>query len=152
MVARHLSAEFIDLDEFIEREQRVTIREIFSNRGESAFRALERAAFEKVVGGQPAILAPGGGWAAQPGAIDRALPRCLIVYLRTAPGEAARRVGDTLTRPLLAGSDPSQRLAELLSAREEFYQRAEVTVDTDHRGPEDVALEVVKLARSRAGW
>ena len=152
LVARQLLAEFVDLDELIEQEQGATIREIFSSRGEAAFRALERAAVERVVGGRPVVLAPGGGWAAQPGAMDWALPRCLIVYLRTAPDEAAHRVGDTQTRPLLAGSDPGQRLRELLAAREEFYQRAEVTVDTDHRSPEDVAVDVVKLARSRAGW
>jgi shikimate kinase len=152
LVARHLTAQFIDLDEMIEREQGATVREIFSRRGETAFRLLERQAAEKVMVGEPVILAPGGGWAAQPGAIDAAIPRCFIVYLRTAPDEAARRVGEGGGRPLLANTQPATRLRELLAAREEFYQRAEVSVDTDDRSPEQVALELVKLARSRAGW
>lgn len=152
LVARQLTAEFIDLDEFIERDQGVTVREIFSSRGEAAFRALERAAAEKVMNGAPAVLAPGGGWAAQPGAMEAALPRCFIVYLRTNPEEAARRVGHGGARPLLANTDPADRLRDLLAAREEFYRRAEVSVDTDDHAPEQVAREIVKLARSRAGW
>jgi shikimate kinase len=152
LVARRLSAEFIDVDEMIEREQGVTIREIFSQRGEAAFRTLERDAMERAVTGTPSVLAPGGGWASQQGAMEAALPRCLIVYLRTEPEEAARRVGRGHRRPLLAGADPVARLRELLDAREEFYQRAEVSVDTDDRTPEQVAVDVVQLARSRAGW
>ena len=152
LVANDLAADFVDLDELIEREQGTTVREIFSLRGEAAFRALEREAAQKVMKGNPVVLAPGGGWAAQPGAIETAVPSCLIIYLRTKPEEAARRVTGTVVRPLLANTDPVDRLRELLGAREEFYQRAEVGVDTDDRGPEEVAREVVKLARSRAGW
>ena len=152
LVAKALSAVFVDLDELIERDQGVTVREIFSSRGEAAFRALERQAAEKVMSGTPAVLAPGGGWAAQPGSIDAAIPRCFIVYLRTEPAVAARRVGQGGGRPLLANTDPADRLRDLLAAREEFYQQAEVSVDTDERTPDQVAQEVVKLARSRAGW
>lgn len=152
LVAGQLAADFIDLDELIERDQGATVREIFSARGEAVFRALERQAAESVMRGHPAVLAPGGGWAAQPGAIEAALPRCLIVYLRTQPEEAARRVGHGGGRPLLANANPLDRLRELLAAREEFYQRAEVAVDTDDRAPDQVAREVVQLARSRAGW
>jgi shikimate kinase len=152
MVARMLEVAFVDLDELIEREQGATVREIFTTRGESGFRALESEAARRVMDGEPGVMAPGGGWAAQPGAMDGAAGRCLIVYLRTRPAEAARRVGRARTRPLLAGADPEQRMIELLGAREEFYLRSEATVDTDGQTPEEVAREVVKLARSRAGW
>lgn len=152
LVARELGAGFSDLDELIEREQQTTIREIFATRGEAAFRALERDAAAKIIAGDPGVLAPGGGWAAQPGVLDTAAARCLVIYLKTDPGEAARRVGRSRTRPLLAGADPADRMRELFAGRSEFYSRAEATVETDHRSPAEVSAEVVKLARSRAGW
>ena len=152
MVAAELGARFVDLDELIEEEQHATVREIFARRGESVFREIEREAAGRVINGRAAVLAPGGGWAAQPGAIDAATARCLIVYLRTQPAEAARRVGSGDTRPLLAGADHAERMRELLDVRAEFYARSEVTVDTDDRTPDDVAREVAKLARSKAGW
>ncbi len=152
MIAAELGARFVDLDELIEEEQHATVREIFAQRGESAFREIEREVASRVVNGRAAVLAPGGGWAAQPGAMDAAMPRCLIVYLRTQPGEAARRVGGVGTRPLLEGADPGERMRELLDARAEFYERSEVIVDTDNRTPAEVAREVAKLARSKAGW
>jgi shikimate kinase len=84
--------------------------------------------------------------------MEQAADRSLIVYLRTRAAEAARRVGAGRDRPLLAGADPEERMRELLGARESFYRRAEVTVDTNDRTAEQVADEVVKLARSRGGW
>lgn len=103
-------------------------------------------------GDEPAVVAPGGGWAAQAGAMEAARARCFIVYLRTDPGEAARRVGHGRTRPLLGGADPEGRMRELLVARERFYQQADATVQTDTRSVEDVAHEIAQLARSQAGW
>jgi len=152
IVATKLGADFVDLDQLIEREQRTSVRSIFTTRGEAGFRELEADAAARIMNGQPAVVAPGGGWAARPNAMEQAAERSLIVYLRTRAEEAARRVGVGRDRPLLAGVDPEERMRELLGARESFYRRAEVTVDTNDRTAEQVADEVVKLARSRGGW
>jgi len=152
LTAKELNADFVDLDTLIEREQGISVREIFASRGESAFRTLEREAAGRVMSGAPKVWAPGGGWAAQPGAIEEAGQRCLIVYLRADPADAARRVGSGRTRPLFAGVDPRERMRELLAAREEFYLRAEAAVDTNGLAAKDVAAQVVQLARSKAGW
>jgi shikimate kinase len=150
--ASKLGAEFVDLDALIEREQGITIREIFATRGETAFRALEREAAGRVMKGPPKVWAPGGGWAAQRGAMDEAAEKSLIVYLRAVPADAARRVGSGRSRPLMTGADPEERMRDLLAAREEFYLSAEATVDTTNKTAKEVAAEVVELARSKAGW
>jgi shikimate kinase len=152
MVAATLETTFADLDDMVEREQGLSVREIFSQRGERAFRELEREMARRVLDGEPAVVAPGGGWAAQPGAMEDAGGRCFIVYLRTGPEEAARRVGHGRTRPLLGGPDPATRMRELLVARETFYRRADATVETDERSVDEVADDIVLLARSQAGW
>jgi shikimate kinase len=153
IVAAALKTTFIDLDEVIEREQGLSVREIFSQRGERVFRELERAAAERVFGGEPMVVAPGGGWSAQPGAIEGAgAARAFIVYLRADPEVATQRVGHGRTRPLLGGADAASRMRELLVAREAFYLRADATVETDRRSAEEVARDITMLARSQAGW
>jgi shikimate kinase len=152
LVAAALGTGFVDLDDMIEREQGLSVGEIFSQRGESGFRKFEREAAGRVFGGNPIVVSPGGGWAAQPGAVDEARRACFIVYLRTEPDEAARRVGHGRSRPLLGGADPAVRMRELFAAREAFYLRAHATVRTDARSVEEVTQDVVLLARSQAGW
>ena len=152
LVALELKTEFVDLDAVIERRRGSSIQQLFERYGERDFRETEREAASFVMGGPPVVVAPGGGWAAQPGAIEQARKTCFVVYLRTEAAEAARRVGDTHGRPLLSGPDREAVMRELLERREPFYVRAEASVATDGLRREDVAREIVKLARSKAGW
>ncbi len=159
LVATDLDAPFVDLDEVVELNSGKSISQLFAERGEAGFRALEREAMERAVGGAASVIAAGGGWAAQPGNLEAVAGRALTVYLRVAPEVAAGRVAmsdvpDPMSdrRPLLAGGDVARRIGELLSARERFYQRCQATVPSDPDSPGTVAREVAKLARSLAGW
>ena len=65
---------------------------IFAEQGEAAFRDLERRRDGDGAAREPAVIAPGGGWAAQTGALDGAKPRAMVIYLLHPPnGGAARR-------------------------------------------------------------
>lgn len=152
LVAEALGAPFVDPDEAIVQAQGISIAELFARRGEAAFRALERDAVLGALAGPPAVIAPGGGWAAQDGALDAASGQCLVVHLATEPAVAAGRLEAGGGRPLLAGPDPQQRMEQLWAARHSFYSRAHAAVTTDGRTPADVATEVVQLARSQGGW
>ncbi len=151
LAASRLGAPFVDLDDLITREQGQNIEQIFAA-GEAVFRRLERDAMQRTLDGPPGIIAPGGGWACQPGNLESATGQAVLVYLRVTPGVAAERLGDSAGRPLLAGADPRKRLSELREAREAFYRRAGHSIDTDGRSPEMVAETVVNLARKHGGW
>jgi shikimate kinase len=152
LVAEQLVAPFLDLDEEIAASTGTQIARLFAERGETAFRQLEREAMERALAGPPAVIAAGGGWAAQPGNLEAAGERAVTVYLRVDPAVAAERVAGSGDRPLLAGQDPEVRMRELLGARRGFYQRCRATIPADRNQPADVAEAVAKLARSLAGW
>lgn len=153
LVAAALGAPFVDLDKAIERRSGKAISQLFAQDGEAAFRELERAAMEAALSTPPSVIAPGGGWAAQPGNLEVAAGRALTVYLRVAPEVAAGRAAPTAdSRPLLGGGDVAGRIRELFSARRPFYESCEATVAADPDDPGAVAQEVVNLARSLAGW
>lgn len=153
LVAAQLHAGFVDIDSAIERREGRPITMIFAEKGEAAFRDFERREMETALGHDPAIIAPGGGWAAQPGAVEGAKARAFVIYLRTRADTAAQRAGPEGTRPLLmGGEDPVGRMRQLLKEREAAYAQADDGIDTDRKTPAQVAADVVRLAQSMAGW
>lgn len=152
LVAEQLNAGFVDIDAVIVRREGKPISMIFAERGERAFRDLESKEMEQTLAGEPAIIASGGGWAAQPGAVEGARAHALMVYLRTRADTAARRTEGEGTRPLLMGEDPVERMRQLSKEREPAYLKADEKVDTDRATPAQVATDVVRLAQTRAGW
>jgi shikimate kinase len=152
LVAQALAAEFVDVDRAIEAREQLAVADLFAQRGEGEFRRLERRQVEATLSGPAAVIAPGGGWAAQPGNWESLAGRALTVFLATRPEVAAARAAPAGTRPLLAGGEPVARMRELLAARERYYQRADAAVTTDDRSVADVAQAVLALARSRGGW
>lgn len=152
LAAAALDAPFYDIDALIEEREGTSIGRLFAERGEAAFRELERATVREALADVPGIIAPGGGWAAQPWSAGDAAARAVLVYLRTDPVVAAARVAHEGNRPLLEGVDPIERLQQLLEEREAAYLAAPLVVETDARTVAEVAEQLVALARSRAGW
>ena len=67
-----------------------------------------------------------------------------VVALAVSAAEAVRRTGSRSGRPLLdASADPLAAATALLSAREAFYARAHLQVETDRRTPDEAVSEIV---------
>lgn len=146
-----LSAPWHDLDDVVTQAAgSASVAEIFAERGEPAFRRLEQASMLGVLAGPPAVIAAGGGWAAQPGNLAAAEAGALTIYLSLDPAVAATRLRDTADRPLLAG-DTASRLHSLFAEREQWYRLAGIEIAAD-RSPELVASAVATAARQYAGW
>ena len=152
MVAERLHAGFVDIDNVLIRQEGKPISMIFAEKGEQAFREMERKEVETALGNQPAVIVPGGGWAAQPGQLDAARPLGYFVYLKARAEVAATRAEPSGTRPVLMGDDPLARMRELFTARDPYYAKANATVQTEAKPAEKVAEEVVRLAQTSAGW
>lgn len=150
LVAADLGAPLVDLDVEIARTAGRSVSRIFAEQGEPAFRQLEAEAMAQALAAPPQVIVPGGGWAAQPGALESAAG-ALVIHLRTSVESAAARLGGKQTRPLLA-DEPVDALRRLLAHRMTFYQRADAEVVTDGRAPARVAIEVARIARQQAGW
>jgi shikimate kinase len=152
LVAERLHAGFVDVDSVLNRKEGKPIAMIFAEKGEPAFREMERKEMEVALANQPAVLAPGGGWAAQPGALEAARATGYVIYLKTRPETAASRAAPSGTRPVLMGEDPEARMRALIKEREPFYSQADTKVETDRKTADEVAAEVVRLAQTGAGW
>ncbi|HET7583731.1 MAG TPA: shikimate kinase [Gemmatimonadaceae bacterium] len=125
---------FLDFDHVIETREGATVANIFATHGEPRFRSMELELTREMVGGPGLVLAPGGGWAAIPGAVELLCPPGIMVYLKVRPETAIARLGrgkERGARPLLAGPDPLGTLRSLLAERELAYRRADLVVDAE---------------------
>jgi shikimate kinase/3-dehydroquinate synthase len=131
-LANRHAATFIDLDERIERETGRSIRDIFAEDGEAAFRALERAAIAELGPADPArpvgrVIASGGGAVVDP-RNRRALYRGRrTVWLDGRPEVLAQRLRRSPhVRPLVAVRDPIGTIRDLGTRRSRFYAAADI--------------------------
>lgn len=130
-----------DTDADVEAAEGRTVAEIFVDSGEERFRALEAKAVAEALATHAGVLALGGG------AVLAAETRDLlrghrVVFLRVGLGEAVRRVGLGVGRPLLMGNVRA-RIKTLLDERAPLYEAvADLVVDTDGRTPQQVAAEI----------
>lgn len=145
-LAALLGAAFRDTDADIEATAGKSIPEIFIDDGEAHFRTLERAAVAAALGDFDGVLALGGG-AILADETRAALAGHQVVHLVVSLGEAVKRVGLSVGRPLVA-INPRATLKHLLDQRLPLYEEvATITVETDGRTPEEVADEIVTLLK-----
>jgi shikimate kinase len=147
-VAERLGRAFLDFDQEIERRQGKTIAEIFGEKGEGAFRELERLLSEELRELGNMILAPGGGWVTKPDAVRLLRPPSRLVYLRVRPETALKRLGaERNTRPLLMRPDPLAEIRRLLQTRQAAYESADHVIEAELLGVEEVIKRVSSLAQ-----
>ncbi|WP_433004834.1 shikimate kinase [Kribbella sp. CA-294648] len=143
LLAAKLGKTHRDTDTDIEQQAGKPISDIFVDSGEPAFRALERAAIVAALSADDILLSLGGGAILDPD--TRAdLAGHTVVFLDVSVGEAAKRVGLGVARPLLLGNVRTQ-LKNLMDARRPLYAEvAKHTVSTDGRAPEEIADEILE--------
>lgn len=148
LVAARLDWRFVDLDDEIVRRTGKSVDELFQSDGELAFRAMERKLTVELSSLSGLVLAPGGGWAAQPELMETMPEGTAVVWLDTEPGEALHRLrGSPVIRPLLNGPDPLAALGALAEQRTERYALADLTVRVDGRSADDVARTIIEWLR-----
>ena len=129
-LAHRHGATFIDLDDTIEKTAESSIPEIFAQRGEPAFRDLERAAVEALGPADPdpqirRVVATGGGAVVDPRNRWRLYRGRLAIWLDARPEVLAQRLRRSPNvRPLIAGRDPMGTIRGLARSRERFYSPA----------------------------
>ncbi|MCB9475037.1 MAG: hypothetical protein H6678_14650 [Candidatus Delongbacteria bacterium] len=129
-----LGLEWLDTDTVLEQRLGAPIAELFTRLGEARFREEERRAFVECLHPDgPAIIATGGGLAAQPGFLGEFAARAYFAHLHGEPELLWQRAGlqPLSRRPLLAAGGFAaldalygQRLPHYLDAEFQLELRA----------------------------
>ncbi len=142
LLADSLGVPALDLDRLIEARVGVSLAQLFAERGEAAFRALEAEVLAELLhepAGEGAVVALGGGTVTSRALRHRLLEAGVLVTLDAPAAVLAERVGSGATRPLLAGRDALEALEALAEARRDAYAECHALIDTATRTPAQVA-------------
>ena len=140
-LARRLGLMFYDLDWYVTSRMRRTVKQIFDEGGEEAFRRIEHNMLHEVAEFENVVISCGGGTPCFYDNIGYMNRQGETVYLKAAPEVlcAHLRMGRSV-RPLLQGKTPEQMEAfveEHLREREPFYTQAKHVLDVSVLDTED---------------
>lgn len=151
-LAKISGLEFVDLDDFLEKKEGMSISDLVSGKGEMYFRRKESDYFRRLMqSDQNIILSLGGGTPAYAGNHELlADPNVTSVYLKTSIGKLLERLQDEMAhRPLLSGKSEEELqefVAKHLFERQPYYHNSRFVVVTDGKSPEEIALEILNLS------
>ena len=141
-LAAIMGCDFLDMDAEIEAEEGMSIPQIFSTRGEAAFRALESRMVEKIAGRSRCIIATGGGTVVNPQNLEKLRSFGIIINLTSDIQTILMRASSGDDRPMLQG-DRVERVRALMERRASAYAQADMTVDTSKLTIEEVAQHIL---------
>lgn len=128
VAAGMLGVQFVDLDEFIEQQQEMSIPVIFSKKGEEFFRDCETKAI-KDFDGKGAVVATGGGALLREENAEAAQAAGVVIFIDTDFETCYERIKDDPHRPI-AYNSTKQQLKERFDQRRPLYQaHSQFTID-----------------------
>lgn len=136
-LAHKLGLQFIDLDLYIESRYHMSVSQLFAERGEDAFRRIERNLLHEVAEIENAVIATGGGTPCHFDNIDYMLQKeGTVVYLKASPEVIQNRLTIArIQRPLVAGKSSEELqtyIRQTLASRSPYYERAHRIFQADH--------------------
>ncbi len=153
-LAEQMHLQFIDLDDFIEQEQGMTINRLFSTLGERRFREIETDALRRVVALTDVVISCGGGTPCQPGNMDLMNSHGLTVWLWTSPERIIARLllpEHRAKRPATVGLSDEQiatKVHSQLALRNQYYAEAKIKFDsTLIETADETVLTAARLAK-----
>lgn len=151
--AERLGWEFVELNSEIERENGLSVREIFAIYGQDGYRRLEQRALRRLIDHPgPLILATGGSIVAEPLTYDLLLRSFHTIWLQAGSDELMQRVRDQ--DRMAAAEDGAAALSELrtvLASREPLYARAVAKVDTSGVSVGEMLARLIEAVEARFG-
>ena len=147
LAAQALGVPFIELDREIERRAGASLSEIFDMFGQQTFRRAEREALEDVLRqNRHFVMATSGSIVTDPGTMEMLLSSCFTVWVRAEPEDHMRRVMDQGDmRPMAKSARAMEDLIAILKSREPLYAKAEASLITTGKTPEQNLNELMRV-------
>jgi shikimate kinase len=155
ILANTIGFDFIDLDAFIEQKVGRTIGDIFKQDGEARFREIERSAVRETSSINCIVVSLGGGTVAHQPTLDFVKQCGVLVYLKSGAEQIFKRLRTKSDRPMLRDEEGNlmdhdqllQKINDLIAKRSQFYEQADIIIQTDERKIGDTVDDLVKKLR-----
>jgi len=133
LLADELHVPFVDMDWEIEKKEKKSVGEIFSQEGEDHFRRLESEVLREWAGAQQDfVMGTGGGAPCFHNGMEVINQSGLSIFLDVPVDELMVRLASATDRPLLSAGDERDRenkLNALRASRLPIYTMAHITIE-----------------------
>jgi shikimate kinase len=151
-LARDLGLQFVDLDHYIENRYHCSVSQLFADRGEEAFRQIERNMLHEVAEFEDVVISTGGGTPCFFDNMDYMNAQGTTVFLEASVDVIHTRLTITrVQRPLVKGKTADelrQYITDMLERRNPYYTRAHHTFCANHlENSEQVAASVERFKK-----
>lgn len=144
-LAKKLGWKFIDLDELIEFNEKMPIRDIFSKKGEPYFRKAEKRVLKTLAREKKFVVGCGGGIVVDKDNIRLMKDTGKMICLCAKPEIILKRAAGNSLRPLLNVPNPKKQVAHLLKLRAPYYACADRAIDTSKLSIKQVVGKIEKI-------
>ena len=148
-LAKKLKMIFIDIDKEIEKQELMTISEIFKKKGENHFRDIEKKIALKKLNEKNAVIALGGGSFIDSTVRTFAIKKCVSIWLDLDLDKIRERVQVSKKRPLLNNNNLKETLKQLYNERKEFYKLANFKIDCNKDNQSLIIEKIIKNYESQ---
>lgn len=149
-LAKELGMNYLDTDELIEKTEKMSINDIFTQNGEPYFRDLETEVVKTLQDYDNFVISTGGGMVLREENVKMLKEIGTLVLLWADPEVAYERVKHETRRPLLNVPDPMAEIKKILAYREPIYRKvADLGVDTSKKETDEITKEIIDWLKSR---
>ena len=150
IVAKENKMCFIDLDDFIEEKEKLSILEIFEQKGEIYFRKKEGEYLIELLNlSENYIISLGGGTPCYGNNMEEIIKKSISFYLNASINTIFNRIkNETSKRPLVASlgvDNLKEYIAKHLFERRPFYEKATHSIVVNDKNINEIALEIQEL-------
>jgi shikimate kinase len=147
-LARKLKMDFIDMDQIIEKDQGMSISDIFTRYGENYFRAQENKLVKELSQKENTVIATGGGTLLSSDNSEMLGQAGEIVCLYADSRTIYNRLKRKNDRPLLKGRNFLSEINRLLEERKKIYDNIKWKIDTTGLNIQEVVNKIIALLKS----
>ena len=151
ILADKLNYNFLDLDDFIEDKENMSVSHLFKEKGEIYFRKQESYYLKTLLKLENnTILSVGGGTPCYSGNIDVILSADQVksIYLKASLTTLVNKLmTKKAKRPLIAHIETEEEMTEFIGKhlfeRLQFYNQAEIEVSIDNKTKDEVVEDII---------
>ena len=143
-LSKKINYKFIDTDQEIEGESKMTIAQLFTKNGEKYFRKFEEKITKKILKeNKRSVIALGGGSFENDKTRSLVLKENFSIWLKCNLKTLSYRCSNLNTRPLLKDKNIKNEISKLDKVRKKNYMKSNLIVDVSKKTKSVIIREII---------
>ena len=147
LLSKKIKLEFVDVDNYIENEEGMKIREIFEIKGEEYFRKTELKNSLKILDKKKTVISLGGGAFVNEDIRKKVLSNHISIWLNWSSSTIKKRIINSKKRPL-AINIPEKKINKMIIERSKKYSLANYKIDCENLSKNEIVMKIINFYES----